>query len=248
MDRYAYGWRGKFGFICPSLADTVLLEFYKLLPEGVLCTSADQRVQNLVEKDFTRAVATLEEAARVLDYEEVQAMIIGGTPPLLQAGFDTPEKLIEDFERKFKKPFSTTPTSEVRAMQSLGLRKILLVTPYKPALLETVKKYFEYKGFEVVHCNGANIDKNVDLVKHTGHQLYRLVREAVQQAPGSFDGIQIACPRWPVVDVAEALEYDFGVPVVSTAQALVWQALTMLNIREIKPKSGLLFGDFKKTS
>ena len=247
MDRHVYGWRGKFGFICPSLSDTVSLEFYKILPHGILVTAADQRVQNLVQEDFSRAVATLEQAAKVLDYEEVQVMIIGGTPPLLRAGFDTPEKLIEDFERKFKKPFSTTPTSEVRAMHSLGLKKILLVTPYKPALLDEVKRYFEYKGFEVVHGNGANIDRNLDLVKHTGHQLYQLVRDAVQKAPGQFDGIHIACPRWPVVSMVEALESDFGVPVVSTAQALVWQALTFLGIREVRPGSGLLFESFKKT-
>jgi len=29
-----YGWRGSIGFICPAISDTVLLEYYRVMPEG----------------------------------------------------------------------------------------------------------------------------------------------------------------------------------------------------------------------
>ncbi len=56
MNRYGYGWRGKFGFINPAIADSVVLEFYKLLPEGVLATIVDQKVQNLADEDFAKVI------------------------------------------------------------------------------------------------------------------------------------------------------------------------------------------------
>ena len=248
MSRYGYGWRGKFGFINPAIADSVVLEFYKMLPDGVLATIVDQKVQNLADEDFVKCIENMEQAARVLDYEEVDAITIGGTPPLLRNGFDTPEKVIEKFERQFKKPFSTTPTSEVNAMRSLGIRRLLLVTPFRQELNETLKKYLEYKDFVVVHVKGANIQKNSDLVKHTGQQLYRLVRDAVREAKGSFDGIHINCPRWPVIDMVETLEADLSVPVVASCQALVWEGLNMLKVREIRPGSGHLFDGFRKAN
>lgn len=247
MNRYGYGWRGKFGFINPAIADSVVLEFYKLLPDGVLATIVDQKVQNLVDEDFVKCIENMEQAVRVLDYEEVDAITIGGTPPLLRQGFDTPDRVIEEFQRKFAKPFSSTPRSEVNAMRSLGMRKLLLITPFRQELNEMIRKYLEYKNFVVVHVKGAGIQKNSDLVKCTGQQLYRLVKDAVREAKGSFDGVYINCPRWPVVDMVETLETDLSMPVVSTCQAIVWEGLNMLGVKEIKPGSGHLFDDFRKS-
>lgn len=247
MNRYGYGWRGKFGFINPAIADSLVLEFYKLLPDGVLATIVDQKVQNLVDEDFVKCIENMEQAARVLDYEEVDAITIGGTPPLLRNGFDTPDRVVEEFQRKFRKPFSSTPRSEVNAMRSLGIRKLLLITPFRQELNEMIRKYLEYKNFQVVHVKGANIQKNSDLVKYTGQQLYKLVRDAVRESKGTFEGIFINCPRWPVVDMVETLETDLSVPVVSTCQAIVWEGLNMLGVKEVKPKSGHLFEGFRKS-
>lgn len=247
MNRHGYGWRGKFGFVNPAIADSLVLEFYKLLPEGVLATIVDQKVQNLADEDFVKVIENMEQAVRVLDYEEVHAITIGGTPPLLRAGFDTPDRVIEQFERKFRMPFSSTPVSEVKAMRSVGIRRLLLVTPFKPELTEMIRSYLEYKDFEVVHVKGANIQKNSDLVKHTGQQLYGLVKDAVREAGKPFDGIHINCPRWPVVDMVETLENDLSVPVVSTCQAIIWEGLNMLGVKEVRPGSGRLFDGFRKS-
>jgi len=248
MHRYGYGWRGKFGFINPAIADSLVLEFYKLLPEGVLATIVDQKVQNLADEDFVKCIENMEQAARVLDYEEVDTITIGGTPPLLRNGFDTPDRVVEEFERKFRKPVSSTPRSEINAMRSLGIRKLLLITPFKPELNEMIKKYLEYKNFQVVHVKGAGIQKNSDLVKFSGQQLYKLVKDAVHEAKGAFDGVHINCPRWPVVDMVETFETDLSVPVVSTCQALVWEALNMLGVKEVKPRSGHLFDSFRTSA
>src|SRR3989304_1646060 len=94
----------KVAFINPGIADSVVLEFYKMLPDGVLATIVDQKVQNLADEDFVKCIENMEQAARVLDYEEVDVVTIGGTPPLLRNGFDTPGRVVEEFERKFRKP------------------------------------------------------------------------------------------------------------------------------------------------
>jgi maleate cis-trans isomerase len=83
-------------------------------------------------------------------------------------------------------------------------------------------------------------------VKHTGQQIYDLVKDAIRETKKPFDGIHINCPRWPVFDMVEAVEDEFNVPVVSSCQAIIWEALNMLGIKEIKPGSGHLFNDFRK--
>src|SRR5660398_32377 len=110
-----YGWRGKFGFVTPSISDTVLMEFYRMLPEGVLVTTVDLEIQNLVDEEFGEAMDKIDEAVKILDYEEVEAIIVGGTPPITKMGFDAESKIIDGVQSATGKPASTTPTAEVGA-------------------------------------------------------------------------------------------------------------------------------------
>ena len=229
-----YGWRGKFGFITPSICDTVLMEFYRILPEGVLVTAVDLKVQNLVDEEFREAISKIEEAVKVLDYEEVQAIIVGGTPPITKMGFDAEKEIIQKVETMTRKPASTTPTAEVDAMKALDLKRIGLVSPYMEPLNQHLKSYLEHCGFEVIVTKGLDIVKNVNLTQQPFHRAYTVAKEAFLAANGEVDGIFLTCPRWPTVRCIAALERDLGVPVVSSPQAIVWKALSMLKIREVK--------------
>jgi len=44
--------------------------------------------------------------------------------------------------------------------------------------------------------------------------------------------------RWPTVRSIEPLEKELGVPVVTSAQAAAWKALTMLGIHEVPAVTG----------
>ena len=82
-----YGWRGKLGFVNPAISDTSLLEYFCVLPEGVLITSVGLKVENLVDKVFQEIIGKIEEAVKVLGYEEVQARIVGGAPSITKMAF-----------------------------------------------------------------------------------------------------------------------------------------------------------------
>jgi len=241
-----YGWRGKFGFINPSICDSVLLEFYQILPEGILVTPADLKIQNLTDEEFKKeAINRIMEAVKTVDYEEVQAIIVGGTPPITKMGFEVEKEIITKVETLTKKPSSTTPTAEIDALKFLGLKRIALVSPYVDALNLHLKSYLEYRGFEVVAVSGLGIVKNAHLTQVSFDTAYTLAKETFLKAKASVDGIFLTCPRWPTVRCIAPLEKDLGVPVVSTAQALVWKALSLLNIREVRPGFGKLFKEFE---
>ncbi len=239
-----YGWRGKIGFVSPAICDTGLLEYYRLLPEGILITPVNLHVQNLVDGDFQAALDKLEEAVKILKYEDVQIIIIAATPPMIRRGFEADKEIVKKVEMLTGLPTSAGPTIEVEALRSLGLKRIALVSPFTEALNKHLKSYLEYWGFEVVVMKGLNITKNADLTKQPFHKSYALAKEAFLEAKSDVDGIFIRCPRWPVVRNIAPLERDLGVPVVTTAQAFVWKALTMLNVREVQPGYGKLFAGF----
>jgi maleate cis-trans isomerase len=239
-----YGWRGKLGFVNPSICDTVLLELYRILPEGVLITPVDLKVQNLVDKEFQEAMGKIEEAVKVLDYEEIQAILVAGTPPIIKLGFEADKEIIKAVEILTGKPASTGPTAEVDALRSLGLKRIALVSPFAETLNQNLKAFLEHRGFQVVISKGLGIVKNVDLAKQPFHAAYMLAKEAFLEAKGNVDGIFISCPRWPTVRSIAPLEQDLGVPVITGAQAIVWKSLSMLSIHEVQKGYGKLFAGF----
>ena len=240
-----YGWRGRLGWIGPSISDTVLLEFYHILPEGVLVTPYDLGVQAVVDEEFQKVVGRFDEAARILKDTEVQAIFVGGTPAITKLGFDQDKAIIRRIEALTGLPTSTTPTAEVDAMRTLGMKRIAIVSPYAEALNQHLKSYLEYCGFIVVVVKGHGLVKNVDFSKGTSYMTYMMVKEAFREAKGEVDGIFFMCPRWPTVKSIEPLERDLGVPVVTTAQAIVWKGLSLLQVNEVKPGYGKLFSGFR---
>jgi maleate cis-trans isomerase len=177
----------------------------------------------------------------------VQVIIVAGTPVITKLGFDADKEIIKRVETLTGKPASTGPTAEVDAMRSLGMKRIAMVSPFSETLNKQQKSFFEYSGFEVAVVKGLNIVKNADLTKQPFYKSYILAKEAFQEAKGMIDGILIRCPRWPTVRNIGPLERDLGVPVVTAAQAVVWKALTMLNVREVRPGYGSLFAAFEQS-
>lgn len=243
-----YGWRGKIGFVCPAISDTVLLEYYRVMPEGMLITTVDLKIQNLVETELDAAVNKIEEAVKILEYEQVQIFLIGGSPPITKMGFEADRQIIERIEELTGKPTTTEPTLEVEALRSLSCKRIAMVTPFAEGLNQQLKSYFEYSGLEVVVVKGLGIVKPGEIGKQRFNASYLLAKEAFLEAKGRVDAIFIVCPRWPTVRNIEPLEKDLGVPVVTSAQATAWKALTMLGIREAPAGFGQLFAGFETAS
>ena len=239
-----YGWRGRLGWIGPSTSDTVLLEFYHILPEGILVTPYDLGVRALVEKEFQGVMGRFEEAAKILKDLEVEAIVVGGTPPITKLGFEADKEVIRKVEALTGLPTSTAPTAEIEAMRFLGMKRIALVSPYVEELNRHLKSYLEYCGFEVPVIKGLGIVKNVDLSKGTPEQTYRMCKEAFMEAKGKIDGVFFQCPRWPTVESIELFEKDLGIPMVTTASAIVWKGLSLLKVNQVQPGYGKLFESF----
>lgn len=243
-ETHQYGWRGHIGFICPAISDTVLLEYYRVMPEGVLITSVDLKIQNLVENELAAAVTRIEEAVKILEYEQVQIFVMGGTPPITRMGLDADKKIIKHIEALTGKPATTEPTFEVEALRSLSCKRIAVVSPFPAGVNRKMNAYYEHAGFEVVAVKELEIVKPGDIAKQRFNASCQAAREAFHEAKGMVDAVFIACPRWPVVRNIAPLEKELGVPVVTSAQAAVWKSLRMLGINEVPAGFGRLFAGF----
>jgi maleate cis-trans isomerase len=225
-----YGWRGRFGYVNPSIWDTTAYEFLKILPEGVMVSVYSLGVQRLTEEHFERARNRLVEAVEALIAEETQAVCIGGVLPMLREDNKTPT-VIDDIRRRSGIPIEQTSHIVESAFRKLGADKIGIVTPYREATNAQVKAFFGNRGFEVVHIKGLEIERNVDLTRVSPEQVYRLALEVAAKAPEA-EALYFPCSRLAVASLIDPLEQKIGRPVVTNVQAVTWWALSAIGVND----------------
>lgn len=235
-----YGWRGRFGFVNPSIWDTTAYEFQRILPDGVMPIVYSLGVQRLTDEHFERARGRMIEALQALIDEESQAVCVGGVLPMLR-GDSGVREMINGLRASTGIPIRQTLEIVESALHSLGAQRIGIVTPYSEARNEQVKAFFGKKGFQVLGIQGLGIERNVDLTRVPPQHAYRLALEVARGAREA-QAIYFPCSRWAVVSLIAPLEEELGLPVVTNVQAVSWWALHAIGVAERPAAGGTLFG------
>jgi maleate cis-trans isomerase len=237
-----YGWRARIGHVSPAIVDTQAEECRKLLPPGVLhqVLSISQPVQAVVPDQLVRARELMVDAARRLAAEEADVIAAGAAAPAAgDRGPAADEALIAAMHEATGLPCTTANKAVVEALEALGLRRIVVVSPFVEARNEDIRTYLDACGVEVVASRALGLEKNVEMAKQVPETPYRMARDLVREHP-DVDGVYIACPRWPVVDIVAALEADIRKPVVAGVTAMIWHALRLIEIGDPPPGHGRL--------
>ena len=57
-----YGWRARVGHVAPSRGDTLVYEFYRMLPAGFMILNSTGTIRQLVDADLERQLERIDEA------------------------------------------------------------------------------------------------------------------------------------------------------------------------------------------
>jgi len=226
-----YGWRAKIGHVAPSRGDTLVYEFYKLLPEGFMLLNSTGTIRQLVDSDFDRQLQRIEEATEDLVDNKCDAIIIGGSPLFTKLGYGSDREMASKLTAKFGIPISPGISGEIEALKSLAIEKVVVATPHEDTLNERMKAFLEASGLKVVKIEGYGVRKNADLTDMPVHAAYKIAKRLYEQAPEA-DGIFVPCPRWPTITDVDLLEREIGKPVITSSLAYIWFALRMAKVKE----------------
>jgi maleate cis-trans isomerase len=226
-----YGWRAKIGHVAPSRGDTLVYEFYRMLPEGFMLLNSTGTIRQLVDADFERQLERIEEAAQDLVDNKCDSIIIGGSPLFTKLGYGSDTEMGEKLTAKYGVPIAAGITGEIQALKSLNIKRLVVATPHEDSLNQRMKAFFEASGFNVLKIEGYGVRKNADLTAMDIHAAYRIAKKLYQQAPEA-DGVFVPCPRWPTITDVDLLEREIGKPVVTSCQAYIWHGLRMANVKE----------------
>jgi maleate cis-trans isomerase len=225
------GWRARLGFLVPPGNPTVETEMIALAPQGVslhfhrmTALGTGGSLDGQTERN-RMMVDNIDGSVELLAMVEPDVIVVAHTATSYQLGRRGEAELLARLERSTGRRVVTAFGSVVRALESLGIRKLALGTPYSAEVTLQGKSHLEAYGFEVVKFDNLKGVENI--YDTTAEQAYALAREIDTD---DAEAVFLSGTGMPTVAVLDVLEQDLGKPVVSSASAMMWHALRLAGV------------------
>lgn len=238
-----YGWRAKIGRISPSPETVGAEEWRRSMPEGVCLVETRTLLHDVTVDGLNEAAKQVERAALELASAEVDVILQAGTAIAFFRGFGHDHELRRRIHAVTGIQATTSLTAVVEALRTLKIQRPAIATSYLADIDARLAEVLEKSGFEVAAIRGMGLKKSIDMGKVTPEETYRLAREVVRSAPKA-DGILISCGNLRSFEAIDPLETDTGLPVITSNQAGLWQALRMTGIKDRLTSLGQLLREY----
>lgn len=223
------------GLISPNLGEDTLVDYYKILPEGIRIEGRALDVGKYTDSEFHRVEQGFFDLVRDLVKQPLDFLMVTGELFLSYKGPGSDRLILAGVKEITPVPASTVLTAVTRACQSLGLRRVVMASPFPEAQDARLMRFLAHEHVEVVahRCLGYENSRSIwALPSETG---YELASSLLREQPEA-DGLYMPCNKWRITSVIERIETEFRKPVVTNTQAWVWEALRGMGLS--KPIAG----------
>ncbi len=222
------GWKARIGYLSPSVFESPS-EWDLILPAGFTIVASGLNVQAHTAAEFNRAIDSLEAGLSVFKAEECDAILLAGITLGTQRGYHAEQKIVGRLSERMALPITTVMNASAEALKSLNATNIVIATAYMEKINQSVKRYYEDAGFQVIGIEGLEVTRPVDQIKLPDYASYKLAKNLARQNP-DVDAILIQ-GRWRALAWVQELERDTQQTVVSSTAASVWWLLKTLGMR-----------------
>ena len=156
----------------------------------------------------------------------------------MEGGSDGEQHILSALARAGAPHATKTITAIQQAFDALGARRIVLITPYSAATTEHEAEFLRQAGYDVLSAEGFALAGS-DAYCATPPQFWR--DRAIEAARSDADAYLISCANISVFGVIRELEARLDRPVVTSNQAVIWDALRLIGGRDRDGCPGRLF-------
>ena len=236
MDRLA--WKAKIGLVVVSSSTVCEGRYPRVAPPDVgfftsrmlLKDGGGLAAMEVMESHAARAV---EELASV----PVDAIAYCCTVSGALRGVAADRDFCRDMQRRWGIPVTSTMLAATEALNHLGLKRVVVTSPYPEDHHEAERIYLKQTGIEAIAMRGMGFEKGQEFAKVTPEEIVRFSLEAWDD---SADGLFISCMNFDAMPAVQDLEDRIGKPVVTSHSATLWRALALAGIETPIPGYGRL--------
>lgn len=238
-----YGHRARIGYASPLFVTEVFAyEFYQIVPKGVTLMVSTLSITTRSKEEIEKSYATSLEAARAMAEGGANVVVLGGNPINLSRGIENLDDIAKELEKKIGTAVTTSSMSQVKALRALEAKKVATIHPWKDDHHHRHEESIRKFGFEPAGVKGAGYELP-QVGKIPESRALELARQVKNDNPEA-DCIHFACAHWGVAGIIEQVEDELDVTVMTSQQAILWQALRRAGIQDPIKGYGTLFRDF----
>jgi len=226
------------GLIIPSSNRMAEQEMVPAFPPGVQAHVTRLRMTGSQHLTTEQLLPRIEEATRALVDARCDVIAFHCTANSMEGGQEGERQILATLARAGAPRSTTTITAIQRAFDALEARRIVLVTPYTARVTEHEAEFLRRAGYEVLFARGfALAGSDAYCATPAGFWRDRVIEVRRPDA----DAYLVSCANISVFGVIEELEGRLGRPIVTSNQAVIWDALRLIGRHETRGCPGRLF-------
>ena len=218
-----YGGKGRIGLIVPANNSVIEPEFWSVLPPGVAVYATRLMAKgDLTPEAVHRMESALGDAVSLVAATGVDVITYCDmvTTFIMEPGWN--ERTVDDIARRTGLKALSAWTALRDALADLNVSRIALGTPYPAAIHALAPPFFTARGFEL--RSHATLDilamREVPTVQKARLQAFVKTLDL----RGS-DALVLLATDLPTFECLDELEREFGLPILTSNQTLLWASL-----------------------
>ncbi len=225
------------GLIIPSANRLTEPQFNTYLPAGVGAFVTRLRMAGKFRKPLAELKPQLIQAAEALSDIKPNVIVFHCTANSMESGLAHEKAIVDIIEQASSCPTITTAQALTQAFDRVGIKKMVLISPYVQATNQLEVNYLGETGYTVLHEKGLALDSHA-YSSVTPEEWKKVVKENLR---ADADGYFLSCTNTRMIEAVADLENELGKPVVNSNQATIWACLKKLGIKHSDPRLGRLF-------
>lgn len=228
----------RIGLIIPSSNRLTEPQFHRFAPPGVGIHATRLRMTGKWHRPLKNLKESITEAAAALSDVRPDIIVFHCTASSMEDGLAGDAGVAEWIEKAGSCASMTTGQAITQALKFLGVKKLVLITPYIKKTNEHEISYLSEAGFEVVHAVGLGLSGGDEYITVTPERWIEIVSKNLRP---EAEGYVLSCTNTTMIEAIEELERLFKKPVVASNQAVLWACLRKLNVGRELNGPGKLF-------
>jgi maleate isomerase len=224
-----HGSRLRIGMLLPAVNTEAEPQMDAMLPAGVtLHTTRLRMVESAAPAELLTMTERVEDGAKLLADAGVDRILFHCTAVTTFAP-GLADSICERITKATGLPALATGDAVVAALNRLGAKKIVMVTPYLAEVNRNEVAFLGRHGISVLREYGSGLIYAKDFRTIEPQAWYR---KAMEMRDDAADAYFLSCAQVRVGEIIAALERDLGRPVVTSNQAALWHALRESGVKD----------------
>ncbi len=219
----------RIGLISPNMSEEVLADVYRILPPDITVEGRGLRVREFTDEEFARAESEFFGLVRELTEFPLDFLMVTGELFLSYKGPGSDRQLLEAVAEVTPVPASTVLTSVVDACRHLGMKRVVMASPFPEDQDARLVRFLEHDEIHVAAYRGLAYENTRVIWTLPPETGLEVARPLLKEHP-DVDGLYMPCNKWRITPTIDRLEQEFGKPVVTNTQAWIWTALNAMKL------------------